>query len=80
MNPTNIDIDERGRVWVAEAVNYRNFKADRDGRFDVSVDKKEVFLTGFAGLDHDHGLHALVAGPERTSNPLTQAHQSWRQP
>ena len=22
-NPTNIDIDERGRIWVLEAVNYR---------------------------------------------------------
>src|SRR5438477_11951499 len=22
-NPTNIDIDSRGRVWVAEGVNYR---------------------------------------------------------
>ena len=22
-NPTDIDIDERGRVWVAEGVNYR---------------------------------------------------------
>ena len=24
-NPTNIDVDARGRVWVAEAVNYRGF-------------------------------------------------------
>ncbi|MEX0883906.1 MAG: PVC-type heme-binding CxxCH protein, partial [Cyclobacteriaceae bacterium] len=27
-------------------------------------DNKEVFLTGFGGLDHDHGLHAVVAGPD----------------
>ncbi|WP_336514417.1 PVC-type heme-binding CxxCH protein [Pollutibacter soli] len=27
-NPTNIDVDGRGRVWVTEAVNYRNFKND----------------------------------------------------
>ena len=27
-NPTNIDVDARGRVWVAEAVNYRNFNND----------------------------------------------------
>lgn len=27
-NPTNIDIDARGRVWVTEAVNYRNFNND----------------------------------------------------
>ena len=23
INPTNIDVDERGRVWVTEAYNYR---------------------------------------------------------
>lgn len=128
-NPTNIDVDERGRVWVAEAVNYRNFNADgdgrmqreagdriviledtnndgtadkssvfvqdadlvaplgiavfenrvivscspslimytdtnRDGRFEAGVDKKEVLLTEFGGVDHDHGLHAVVAGPD----------------
>lgn len=27
-NPTNIDIDSRGRVWITEAVNYRNFRND----------------------------------------------------
>src|SRR5690349_2081736 len=27
-NPTNIDVDLRGRIWVAEAVNYRNFNND----------------------------------------------------
>src|SRR5215217_646053 len=25
-NPTSIDVDHRGRVWVTEAVNYRSFK------------------------------------------------------
>jgi putative membrane-bound dehydrogenase-like protein len=124
-NPTNIDIDARGRVWVAEAVNYRGFNtakedplahpagdrivilsdSDGDGRADrtkvfvqdkdlraplglavigprviVSAsphlivytdenaddepDKKEILLTGFGGFDHDHGLHAVVAGPD----------------
>ena len=124
-NPTNIDIDVRGRVWVAEAVNYRDFNTakqgplthqagDRililtdtngDGRADQSKvfvqdkdlraplglavignrvivsasphlivytdengddkpDKKEILLSGFGGYDHDHGLHALVAGPD----------------
>jgi putative membrane-bound dehydrogenase-like protein len=124
-NPTNIDVDARGRVWVAEAVNYRSFNTakagplthpdgDRililedtnaDGRADsVKVfvqdhdlraplglavighrvivssspnlivytdedgddvpDSKEVLLTGFGGYDHDHGLHAVVAGPD----------------
>ena len=124
-NPTNIDIDARGRVWVAEAVNYRRFNnakaeplthpdgdrivilsdADGDGRADTSKvfvqdkdlraplglavignrvvvsasphlvvytdengddtpDRKAIVLTGFGGFDHDHGLHALVAGPD----------------
>ncbi len=27
-------------------------------------DRKEVLLTGFGGYDHDHGLHAVVAGPD----------------
>ena len=121
-NPTNITVDERGRVWVLEAVNYRRTTrsqpdlqaggdriviledADRDGRaerakvFDqnpsiraplgiaVLGDKvyvsqspnltvytkdtedrivsKEVLLTGFGGEDHDHGLHAVVFGPD----------------
>ena len=124
-NPTNMDIDAKGRVWVTEAVNYRNFnndstrflhhpKGDRvmiledtngDGKADSSKlfvqdtslvsplgiavignkvyvscapnlivytdengddvpDKKEIFLTGFGGKDHDHSLHALLAGPD----------------
>ncbi|MCP3915953.1 MAG: c-type cytochrome [bacterium] len=29
-NPTSIDVDERGRVWVAEAVNYRDFNNQDD--------------------------------------------------
>jgi hypothetical protein len=24
-NPTNMDVDDQGRIWVAEAVNYRLF-------------------------------------------------------
>ena len=122
INPTNIDIDERGRIWVLEAVNYRvgwagvdrpDFRpagdritiledtdgdgvADRTKVFDqhgglrsplgiaVLGDKviisqspdlivytkdeqdnilnKEVLLTGWHGVDHDHGLHAAVFG------------------
>ncbi len=124
-NPTNMDVDSKGRIWVTEAVNYRlfnnkseNFKnhnlgdrvvilEDKDGDgiaesstvfvqdkdltapLGISVignkiivssgpsiivytdengndkpDKKEIFLTGFGGLDHDHGLHAMLAGPD----------------
>ena len=31
-NPTNMDIDARGRVWITEAVNYRSFKTEPDER------------------------------------------------
>ena len=37
---------------------------NRDGKFDAAVDKQETFLTGFGGQDHDHSLHAVVAGPD----------------
>jgi len=130
-NPTAMDVDAAGRVWVTEAVNYRRWGGrnagftreggdrvviledkDRDGRCDSSVvyaqdpelvaplgilvleeegksprvfvscspsifefrDKngdgdaldageKEIFLTGFGGHDHDHGVHSLVEAP-----------------
>ncbi len=122
-NPTNMDIDSKGRVWITEAVNYRNYnndstknlhytKGDRviiledkdgDGKAEHSTifvqdkdlisplgiavignkvyiscspniivytdedgddhpDKKEIFLSGFGGKDHDHSLHAVVGG------------------
>jgi putative membrane-bound dehydrogenase-like protein len=124
-NPTNMDTDLKGRIWVTEAVNYRNFNndstsffhhsegdrvmiledTDGDGKADKSKvyvqdkdlvsplgiavlgndvyiscapylikytdlngddkpDKKEVFLKGFGGKDHDHSLHSIVAGPD----------------
>jgi putative membrane-bound dehydrogenase-like protein len=124
-NPTNMDVDIKGRIWVTEAVNYRNFNndstkllhhskgdrvmiledTDNDGKADKSKvfvedkdlvspvgiavignkvivscspnlivytdengddvpDKKEILLTGFGGLDHDHSLHAVYAGAD----------------
>jgi len=132
VNPTNIDIDSRGRVWVAEGLNYRLTRggnrrfhrieeADRikiledtdgDGKADkVTVfadrifpvpmgiaveehyditgkyrgcrvfvgnspdllvledtdgddkaDKRYPLLTGFGGVDSDHGVHGMVLG------------------
>src|SRR5262245_45006223 len=121
-NPTDLTVDERGRVWVLEGVNYRRTQrnlpdprpagdriviledTDNDGHadkvkvFDQSpqirvplgiavlgdkvyvsqapdiivytkdaddkIVKKEVLLTGFGGIDHDHGVHAVVFGPD----------------
>jgi putative membrane-bound dehydrogenase-like protein len=122
-NPTNIDIDRDGRIWVAEGVRYRSHHArqpegdrivvlqDTDGdgkadsthtfvqepalvaplgvsvidnkivvaqppdlivytdvnrnlRFDPGVDIREVLLTGFQGVNHDHSLHSVTVGPD----------------
>jgi putative membrane-bound dehydrogenase-like protein len=131
-NPTNIDVDSRGRVWIAEGLNYR-LGISRNARFhpiagadrikiledtdgDGKADKTTVFadrifpvpmgiaveehydqngkyrgcrvfvgnspdllvledrdgddladnryplLTGFGGVDSDHGLHGMALG------------------
>lgn len=122
-NPTNLDIDARGRVWITEGVNYRVWQswgkirpdgdrivilADTDG--DGTADQETTFyqgheinaalglcvlgeqvivsrspdvfvftdqnhddkadgpprklFTGIGGVDHDHGVHAFVFGPD----------------
>src|SRR3954452_16807122 len=131
-NPTNMDIDSRGRVWVTEGLNYRlhrvkngglgkideadrikiledtdgDGKADKmtvfadrifpvpmglaveerygkDGKYlgcrvfvgnspdllvledtdgDDKADRRYALLTGFGGVDSDHGLHGPVLG------------------
>ncbi len=121
-NPTNMDVDHKGRVWMCQAYNYRNdFNSipyqkkgdqililedtDGDGKADRSKvyyqgedvnaalgicvmgnkvivscspnvlvftdtngddipDKKEILLKSVGGLQHDHGLHAFVFGPD----------------
>ncbi len=129
-NPTNIDVDSRGRVWVAEGQNYRmthkkdlpriegadkikiledtdgdgvadqvtvfadnifpipmglavEEQYDKAGRYtgarvyignspdllvfedtdgDDKADKRSVLLTGFGGVDSDHGVHGMTLG------------------
>ena len=131
-NPTNIDIDSRGRVWVTEGLNYRLHRAankkhpriadadrikiledtdgdgkadkvtvfadkifpvpmgiaveevyDKDGKYrgakvyvgnspdllvfedtdgDDQADKRYALLTGFGGVDSDHGVHGMTLG------------------
>ncbi|HYE33068.1 MAG TPA: PVC-type heme-binding CxxCH protein [Methylomirabilota bacterium] len=122
LNPANMDVDSRGRVWATEGANYRLFQkwgklrsdgdriviledtngdgaADSQKTFyqgndintalgicvlgnkvivscspnvfvftdengDDKADKKEVFFTGIKGVDHDHGVHAFIFGPD----------------
>ncbi|VTS06238.1 PVC-type heme-binding CxxCH protein [Tuwongella immobilis] len=129
-NPTCMDVDSLGRVWVCESVNYRSklrnrpllrpegdrivvlvdenadgvadsaktfyqsaellaplgiavnpdasgpgltvFVAQspviwkfRDANGDLQADgPPEVLLKGFNGIDHDHGVHGLLIGPD----------------
>jgi putative membrane-bound dehydrogenase-like protein len=37
---------------------------NHDGKFDPTVDKREILLTGFGGRQHDHSLHSVTAGPD----------------
>jgi putative membrane-bound dehydrogenase-like protein len=131
VNPTNIDVDSRGRVWVTEGLNYRlthgnkqfqkiedadrikiledtdgdgkadkmtvfadhvypipmgiaiEEKYDRAGKYvgcrvfignspdllvledtdgDDKADKRYALLTGFGGVDSDHGVHGMTLG------------------
>ncbi len=70
-NPTNIDIDHRGRVWVCDVVNYRErarnndrpagdrilILADEDG--DGAADSSKVY---YQGRDIDAALGIAVMG------------------
>ena len=37
---------------------------DRNLKFDPAVDKREVLLSGFQGINHDHSLHSVTVGPD----------------
>jgi putative membrane-bound dehydrogenase-like protein len=121
VNPCDMDIDSRGRVWITEGANYRKWSnpplrpegdriviledtngdgvadnsktfyqdpsinsalgicvlgnkvivscspnvfvlTDSDG--DDKADKRELLFTGLKGVQHDHGVHAFVFGPD----------------
>ncbi|MDG2130043.1 MAG: PQQ-dependent sugar dehydrogenase [Fuerstiella sp.] len=76
-NPCSIDVDDRGRVWVGEAANYRKKirpdgdrilileDTDKDGRADLT----KVFYQN-ADIDGVHGVcvlgnRAIVSAPDR---------------
>jgi len=43
-NPTNMDVDIKGRIWVTEAVNYRNFNNDPSDRLHFEEGDRIVIL------------------------------------
>ncbi|MEX2287256.1 MAG: PVC-type heme-binding CxxCH protein [Planctomycetaceae bacterium] len=69
LNPTNIDVDHLGRVWVAEVVNYRGQKGTRpegdrilvleDSDGDGKADRQTVF---YQGTDIDSAMGVCVLG------------------
>lgn len=68
LNPTSIDIDHLGRVWVCEVVNYRHRNGERkegdrilileDTDGDGIADKQTVFHQGH-DVDSAHGICVL---------------------
>ena len=81
-NPTNIDVDERGRVWVTEAYNYRpaingnpvNALGDRimileDNNGDGKADTAKVFYQG-PEINAPLGVCVLGKQSDRITKPL----------
>lgn len=68
LNPTSIDIDHLGRIWVCEVVNYRHRNGERkegdrilvleDTDADGVADKQTVFHQGH-DVDSAHGICVL---------------------
>ena len=48
------------KVYVSQSPDITVYTKDQND----NILKKEVLLTGFGGIDHDHGLHAVVFGPD----------------
>jgi len=68
-NPTNIDIDARGRVWVCDVMNYRGHNGSRpagdrilileDTKGNGTMDRAKVF---YQGRDVDSAMGICVLG------------------
>jgi len=68
LNPTSIDIDHLGRIWVCEVVNYRHRNGERkegdrilvleDNNSDGVVERQTVFYQGH-DVDSAHGICVL---------------------
>ena len=53
----------RACIWSSDGGE--DYEVDSwDLVFNPEVDRREVILTGFNAINHDHGLHSLTAGPD----------------
>ena len=67
-NPTAIDVDPQGRVWVAEAVNYRRWGGRNPG-IDHSDGDRIVILDHYSEVSHGgSGLSFDWAAAEGVAN------------
>jgi putative membrane-bound dehydrogenase-like protein len=86
-NPASIDVDEKGRVWICEAINYRAFRnadvigphkeGDRivvleDSDGDAKADKTTVFYQGH-DVDSAHGVMVMPAPNGRGIRAIVSA-------
>ncbi len=86
-NPASIDVDDMGRVWVCEAINYRAFRnadvmedhqeGDRiivleDSDRDAKADKKTVFYQGH-DVDSAHGVMVMPARRGKGTKAIVSA-------
>ena len=79
LNPSNIDIDHRGRIWICEVVNYRKHKGTRkegdrilileDTDGDAKADKSTTFFQG-PEVDTAHGVTVLPTANGRNTKVI----------
>lgn len=66
-NPTSMDIDIRGRIWVTEGVNYRNFTNDSTKFLHHSLGDRVVILEDRDGDGHADTAKVFVQDPDLTT-------------
>ena len=66
-NPTNMDIDSRGRVWITEAVNYRNYNNDSTKSLHHSHGDRVMILEDADGDGKAEGSKIFVQDKDLVS-------------
>lgn len=66
-NPTNIDVDAKGRLWVTEAVNYRNYNNDSTRALHHSKGDRVMILEDTDGDGKADASKVFVQDEDLTS-------------